>query len=158
VTEELHKEEEQCDGSRPLRNRRREAFSRLLFEGVEVLAAYEQAGFKRPRGNAQRMEREAEVQARINYLRRELDAADLALRTVRRRQLRDQLMGIVRLDRVEMFEEIEIIKKTGRGRNAREIKLYYVGSNSSRSPRSLLGRERLSKVLSRTGDQRCRRN
>jgi hypothetical protein len=111
------------DGSLPMRDRRREAFARLLFEGVEVRAAYEQAGFKRPRGNAQRMEREHEVQARINYLRSELDAADLALRTVRRRQLRDQLKAITDVDRLSMFEEVEFVKKIGRGRNAREITL-----------------------------------
>lgn len=111
------------DGSLPLPNRKREMFARLLFEGVEACAAYEFAGFKRPRGNAQRMERESEIQSRVNYLRQELDAADLALRTVRRRQLREQLKAIAEVDRVGMFEEVEFVKKIGRGRNAREIKL-----------------------------------
>ena len=45
-------------GSQPLTDRRREAFARALFEGIDVQAAYELAGFKRPRSNAQRMERE----------------------------------------------------------------------------------------------------
>jgi hypothetical protein len=111
------------NGSQPLRDRRREAFARALFEGVDVNAAYEQAGFKRPRGNAYRMEREPEVQARVNFLRRELDEADLALRTVRRRQLRDQLRAITDVDRVDMFQEVSFVKKVGRGRNAREITL-----------------------------------
>jgi hypothetical protein len=111
------------DGSLPLPNRKREMFARLLFEGVEVCAAYELAGFKRPRGNAQRMERDAEIQSRVSYLRQELDAADLALRTVRRRQLCEQLKAIAEVDRVDMFEEVEFVKKIGRGRNAREIKL-----------------------------------
>jgi hypothetical protein len=111
------------DGSRPLSNRKREMFARMLFEGVEAGAAFELAGYKRPRGNAQRMEREPEIQSRVNYLREELDAADLALRTVRRRQLREQLKTITDVDRVDMFEEVEFVKKIGRGRNAREIKL-----------------------------------
>jgi hypothetical protein len=120
VTEEVHKAQD-FDGSRPLPNRKREVFARMLFEGVEAGAAYELAGFKRPRGNAQRMEREPEIQSRVNFLRQELDAADLALRTVRRRQLRDQLKAITDVDRVDMFEEIEFVKKIGRGRNEREI-------------------------------------
>jgi hypothetical protein len=70
-------------GSQPLTDRRREAFARALFEGIDVQAAYELAGFKRPRGNAQRMEREPLIQARVNYLRRELDRADLLMRSVR---------------------------------------------------------------------------
>ena len=45
-------------GSQPLTDRRREAFARALFEGIDVQAAYQLAGFKRPRSNAQRMERE----------------------------------------------------------------------------------------------------
>jgi hypothetical protein len=89
MTEEAHKAD--CDGSRPLPNRKREMFVRMLFEGVEATAAYELAGYKRPRGNAQRMEREEEA--------------------------------IAGIDRVDMFEEIEFVRKIGRGRNAREIKL-----------------------------------
>jgi hypothetical protein len=112
-----------CDGSLPLPSRKREAFARLLFEGTDICAAYELAGYKRPRGNAQRMEREPEIQSRVNYLRQELDTADLALRTVRRHQLREQLKAIAEVDRVSMFEEVEFVKKIGRGRNAREIKL-----------------------------------
>ena len=66
-------------GSQPLTDRRREAFARALFEGIDAQAAYELAGFKRPRSNAQRMEREPLIQARVNYLRRELDRADLLM-------------------------------------------------------------------------------
>jgi hypothetical protein len=67
------------------------------------------------------MEREPEIQSRVNYLRQELDATDLALRAVRRRELRNQLKAITEIDRVEMFEEVSFVKKIGRGRNAREI-------------------------------------
>ena len=100
-------------------DRRREAFARALFEGIDVQAAYELAGFKRPRGNAQRMEREPLIQARVNYLRRELDRADLLMRSLRRRQLRQQLMQIATADRLGLFEEVTITKTVGRGRNAR---------------------------------------
>ena len=93
-------------GSQPLTDRRREAFACALFEGIDVQAAYELAGFKRPRGNAQRMEREPLIQARVNYLRRELDRADLLMRSVRRRQVRQQLMQIATADRLGLFEEI----------------------------------------------------
>lgn len=111
------------DGSLPLQDDRREAFARGLFEGVEVSAAYQAAGFKRPRGNAQRMAREPAIRARVNFLRRELDEDDLSLRAVRRRQLRQKLLRIAEIDRLSLFEEVEFTKKVGRGRNAREIKL-----------------------------------
>jgi hypothetical protein len=39
-------------GSQPLTDRRRKAFACALFEGIDVQAAYELAGFKRPRSNA----------------------------------------------------------------------------------------------------------
>jgi hypothetical protein len=123
MADDVHNATPECDGSAPLPDRRREAFARALFEGVEVCTAYTIAGFKRPRGNAHRMEREAGIQAQINFLRRELDEADLKLRAVRRQQLRHQFMQIARIDRLGMFEEIEITKKIGRGRNAREITL-----------------------------------
>jgi hypothetical protein len=92
-------------GSQPLTDRRREAFARALFEGIDVQAAYKLAGFKRPRSNAQRMEREPLIQARVNYLRRELDQADLLM------------------DRLGLFEEVNITKTVGRGRNARTMTL-----------------------------------
>ena len=75
-------------GSQPLSDRRRELFARALFEGMDARPAYELAGFKRARGNATRMEKEPDVQARLNYLRRELDEADLHRRALRRHQLR----------------------------------------------------------------------
>ena len=106
-------------GSQPLTDRRREAFARALFEGIDVQAAYELAGFKRPRGNAQRMEREPLIQARVNFLRRELDRDDLLMRSLRRRQLRQQLRQIATADRLGLFEEVTITKTVGRGRNGR---------------------------------------
>jgi len=111
------------DGSLPLLDRKREIFARALFEGIELGAAYELAGFKRPRGNANRMEREPSIQARLNFLRRELDEADLNLRSARRHQLRQQLTQIATADRLGLFEEVKIRKMVGRGRNARTVTL-----------------------------------
>jgi hypothetical protein len=110
-------------GSQPLPDRRRELFARALFEGVEVHSAYELAGFRRPRGNAMRMEKEPAIQARLNYLRRELDEADLHRRALRRHLLRQQLAHIAIADRLDPFEEVEVIKKVGRGRDARTMTL-----------------------------------
>lgn len=110
-------------GSQPLPDRRRELFARALFEGVEVHSAYELAGFRRSRGNATRMEKEPAIQARLNYLRRELDEADLHRRALRRYQLRQQLAHIATADRLGLFEEVEIIKTIGRGRRARTVTL-----------------------------------
>ena len=111
------------DGSLPLLDRKREIFARALFEGIELGAAYELAGFKRPRGNANRMEREPLIQARLNFLRRELDEADLNMRSARRHQLRQQLTQIATADRLGLFEEVKIRKTVGRGRNARTVTL-----------------------------------
>jgi hypothetical protein len=110
-------------GSQPLPDRRRELFARALFEGVDVHSAYELAGFRRSRGNATRMEKEAAIQARLNYLRRELDEADLHRRALRRYQLRQQLAHIATADRLGLFEEVEITKTIGRGRHARTVSL-----------------------------------
>jgi hypothetical protein len=110
-------------GSQPLPDRRRELFVRALFEGVDAQIAYELAGFKRPRGNATRMEKEVAIQARLNYLRRELDEGDLHRRALRRHLLRQQLSQIATVDRLGLFEEVEITKTIGRGRNARTVKL-----------------------------------
>jgi hypothetical protein len=110
-------------GSWPLPDRRREMFARALFEGLDVRLAYELAGFKRPRGNAARMEKELAIQARLNYLRRELDETDLYKRALRRHQLRQQLAQIATADRLSLFEEVEITKTIGRGRNARPVTL-----------------------------------
>jgi hypothetical protein len=110
-------------GSWPLADRRREIFARALFEGVDAQLAYELAGFKRPRGNATRMEKEPAIQARLNYLRRELDEADLRRRALRRHQMRQQLTQIASADRLSLFEEVKITKTIGRGRNARTVTL-----------------------------------
>src|SRR5215475_5536410 len=70
-----------------------------------------------------RLEREPLIQARVNYLRRELDRADLLMRSVRRRQLRQQLTQIATTDRLGLFEEVTITKTVGRGRNSCTVTL-----------------------------------
>jgi hypothetical protein len=110
-------------GAQPLADRRREMFVRALFEGLDVRLAYEFAGFKRPRGNANRMQKEPVIQARLNYLRRELDETDLHRRAMRRHQLRQQLTHIATADRISLFEEVKVTKTIGRGRNARTVTL-----------------------------------
>jgi hypothetical protein len=110
-------------GAQPLADRRRELFVRALFEGIDVRLAYELAGFKRPRGNANRMEKEPAIQARLNYLRRELDETDLHRRAIRRHQLRQELTHIATADRLSLFEEVKVTKIVGRGRNARTVTL-----------------------------------
>jgi hypothetical protein len=95
-----------------------------LFEGAEAHLAYELAGFRRPRGNATRMENEPAIQARLNYLRREFDETDLHRRALRRHLLRQQLAHIATADRLGLFEEVEITKTVGRGRDARKVTLH----------------------------------
>ena len=45
------------------------------------------------------------------------------MRSLRRRQLRQQLMQIATADRLGLFEEVNITKTVGRGRNARTVTL-----------------------------------
>lgn len=103
-TEDCTRQPPLDDGSEPLEPKR-EKFVRGLFEGLEPNQAYVQAGYKRPRGNAWRMYREPEVQARLEYLRRELDQMEMANRAYRRRELRKKLEAIVYTDRSRMFED-----------------------------------------------------
>jgi len=123
MTKEMHNLPAEVDGigSQPLPDRRRETFARALFEGIDVRRAYELAGFKRPRGNATRMEKEPAIQARLNYLRRELDEADLHRRVLRRHALRRHLIQIATEDRLGLFEEVTVTRKVGRGRNTRAV-------------------------------------
>ena len=62
----------------PLRNPRREAFAQHLAAGTKLFDAYEQAGFTSPRGNANRLEREPEVQTRVAELRSQINPADIS--------------------------------------------------------------------------------
>lgn len=66
MSSESHAESE--PGSVPLTDPKREAFAQDLVAGYELYDAYVAAGFKRPRGNANRMLAEADVQARVRFL------------------------------------------------------------------------------------------
>jgi hypothetical protein len=96
------------DPSKPLRSRvygNREKFVRELLCGTPVCRAYEIAGFKRPAGNAQRLERDAQVQARLAYLREQMEGREeleLFLRRLRVRTLLEKLIGE---DRSTMFTD-----------------------------------------------------
>jgi hypothetical protein len=93
------------DGSTALPDRKREAFVQELVAGEDLYAAYETAGFKRPRGNAQRMQQEPEVCKRLEFLGRQLAPLDEALRGYRRLQHRRALEHIAVADRLSLFEE-----------------------------------------------------
>jgi hypothetical protein len=56
------------DGSKPLKDGRRELFCQEAVIRNDLNSAFEAAGFKRPRGNAHRMSREPKVEARLAYL------------------------------------------------------------------------------------------
>lgn len=56
------------DGSRPLKDNRRETFCQLVLEHNSPHKAYEAAGFKRARGNCHRLMREPKVGKRLEYL------------------------------------------------------------------------------------------
>lgn len=64
------------NGSRPLKNSKDEAFAREAVALDSIHRGYEAAGFKRPRGNAERKARQPNVAARIEFLR--MEAAKLA--------------------------------------------------------------------------------
>jgi hypothetical protein len=93
------------DPSNPLRDRRRERFCRELMAGTPLYDAYVEAGFARPRGNAQRMEQEPEVAARLEYLRMQVEKYEPFLLAFRRVLVRRKLDNIVDLDRLGLFEE-----------------------------------------------------
>lgn len=64
------------DGSRPIKNSKDEAFARESVALDSIHRGYEAAGFRRPRGNAERKARQPHVAARIEFLR--MEAAKLA--------------------------------------------------------------------------------
>lgn len=112
------------DPSRPLREPGREAFCQELAAGEELYAAYESAGFKRPRGNAQRMLREDDVAKRLEYLILRVAPLDEALIGYRRLEHRRALDRIANADRLALFEEKTRYIKVGKRRvRTRSIEL-----------------------------------
>lgn len=106
----------ELDPARPLRDPAREAFCQELTAGEELYAAYETAGFSRPRGNAQRMLHEPEVAARIGYLHSRVAGLDEVLIGWRRLQHRRALENIASANRLGLFEEKTSYVKVGKRR------------------------------------------
>src|SRR5262249_34656825 len=114
------------DPSMPLRDNRREAFVLGLFEGKDLYGAYEAAGFKHPKGNAQRMEGEPVVQARLAFLRARLDELDFVSKAYRRLEVRRMLNLFAKVDRTDMYEEICYQRTVGRGKKARKVEARFL--------------------------------
>jgi hypothetical protein len=114
------------DPSLPHRDARREAFVQNLFEGKDLYEAYDLAGFKHAKGNAQRMENEPAIAARLAYLRHRLDDLDFLSRSHRRLEVRRALNAIAMVDRTDMFEEVEYERTIGRGEDAPKVKGRYL--------------------------------
>src|SRR5579863_10022981 len=94
---------DEFDPSKPLADRKREKFCQELSAGVPLDRAYEAAGFRRPRGNANRMEREPQIVARLEYLRAEIERYEPILLSFRRAGMRRWLENIRDLDRRGFF-------------------------------------------------------
>jgi hypothetical protein len=107
------------DPARPLRDPGREAFVQELAAGEELYAAYEAAGFARPRGNANRMLREDDVAKRLDYLLARLAPLDEALIGYRRMEHRRALDRIANADRTALF--VPMIGYTGKGKARRKV-------------------------------------
>ena len=92
-------------GSRPLRNPRREAYCRKIAECLPKIAAYREAGFESvsdhaARGNADKLERKAEVQARIAHLVRQEEE----ILRAKRRRLEAWLWSVHESNYADFFE------------------------------------------------------
>ena len=98
------------DGSTPHPDQARETFCQELIAGEALYAAYETAGFKRPRGNAQRMQQEPDVAVRLKWLGEKVAGFDEALLGFRRLEHRRALEHVATADRVALYEQ------KGRGR------------------------------------------
>jgi hypothetical protein len=93
------------DPSQPLADRKRERFCQELAAGTPLYRSYELAGFRRPRGNAYRLEREEKVRARLGHLRTEVEKYEPVFLAFRRTMMRHQLEAIIDCDRLGYFEE-----------------------------------------------------
>lgn len=92
------------DPARRLRDPKREMFCQEVVAGTPEYRAYGLAGFRRPRGNANRMLREPQVAARVGYLVERINAGNelqVALRRIRTRKILEAYRDV---DRAEMFD------------------------------------------------------
>lgn len=72
----MESQKPQYDGAKPLKNGKDEMFCRESVALDSIHKGYEAAGFKRPRGNADRKARQPNVSKRLEFLR--MEAAKLA--------------------------------------------------------------------------------
>jgi hypothetical protein len=95
------------DGSTPHSDRDRETFCQELIAGESLYVAFQNAGFKRPRGNAQRMQQEPDVLKRLEYLADRVNklGLDEILVSYRRNEHRRALEHIANADRLSLWTD-----------------------------------------------------
>jgi hypothetical protein len=108
----------------PFHDAGRETFCQELIAGEDLYCAYTTAGFKRPRGNAPRMQQEDVVSKRLEWLGKKIATLDEVLIGYRRLEHRRALEHIATADRLELFEEKTItlqigVKKDGKPKSRR---------------------------------------
>lgn len=95
------------DPSLPLRKRRNkcdpERFCNEVVAGAALYDAYVTAGFSRPNGNAERLERDPQVAARIDFLRQQTAEEDKMMLELRRLRMRCVLQTVIDCDRGAMY-------------------------------------------------------
>lgn len=103
-------------GSVRLDDPEREKFCQELVATGDLYASYEAAGFRRPRGNAQRMLREPDVAERVGFLYRKVEPLERLLIAHRRHEHRKALEHIATADRLELFREKTRYVSAGKGK------------------------------------------
>jgi hypothetical protein len=110
-------------GSLRLSDPAREIFCQELVATGDCYVSFETAGFKRPRGNAQRLLRELEVAERIGFLYRKIAPLEEMLLLHRRHEHRKALEHIATADRLSLWEEkdryVATVDKNGKKRRRR---------------------------------------
>lgn len=110
--------QQQEPGSEHLADPARETFAQELVATGDLYASYEAAGFKRPRGNANRMLREIEVAERVSFLYRKVAPLEELLLAHRRHEHRKALEHIATADRLSLWEErtryVSTVDKNGK--------------------------------------------
>lgn len=102
----------------------RELFCQELVATGDKYASYEAAGFKRPRGNVDRMMREPDVAERIGYLYRKMVPYLEALLACRRDEHRRALQNIADADRLDLLvEKTRYVKINGKRRRYTALEL-----------------------------------
>jgi hypothetical protein len=92
-------------GSERLTDPARELFCQELVASGDKYASFEAAGFKRPRGNVDRMMREADVAERIGFLYRKVAPLEQLLIAHRRHEHRKALEHLATADRLSLWQE-----------------------------------------------------